>query len=139
MRKKNAPQVLLLSTFILFLSAWAGAQSTQGVTTASANPGPSGAAQSEQQEMRDEVRALRAEVERLRAEVEQQKVEQQKTAAPSIAAPSNDRSDTSPASVRTGPGPNVPAVIAANLASPTAVAVSAPVTAGVTGWSGTPL
>jgi TolA-binding protein len=138
MRKKNAPQVLLLSTFILFLSAWAGAQSTQAAATSSANPGSSVAAQSEQQEMRDELRALRAEVERLRAEVEQQKGESQKTSAPSNAAPSNDRSEASPEPVRTGPGPNVPAVTAANLGSPTAAAGSAPVTAGVTGWLAPP-
>jgi hypothetical protein len=96
------------------------------------------AAQSEQQEMRDELRALRAEVERLRAEVEQQKVEPQKTSAPSNAAPSNDRSEASPEPIRTGPGPNVPAVTAANLGSPTAAAGSAPVMAGVTGWLAPP-
>jgi hypothetical protein len=84
------------------------------------------------------LRALRAEVERLRAEVEQQKVEPQKTSAPSNAAPSNDRSEASPEPVRTGPGPNVPAVTAANLGSPTAAAGSAPVTAGVTGWLAPP-
>ncbi len=138
MRKKNALQVLLLSAFILFLGAWAGAQSTQAAAASSANPGSSVAAQSEQQEMRDELRALRAEVERLRAEVEQQKVEPQKTSAPSNAAPSNDRSEASPEPIRTGPGPNVPAVTAANLGSPTAAAGSAPVTAGVTGWLAPP-
>jgi Putative beta-barrel porin-2, OmpL-like. bbp2 len=106
--------------------------------TASANPGPDVAAQSEQQEMRDELRALRAEVERLRAEVEQQKVEQQKTAAPSNAAPSNDRSEASPEPVRTGPGPNVPSVTVASLGNSTAAAGSAPVTAGVTGWLAQP-
>ncbi|MGA2377410.1 MAG: outer membrane beta-barrel protein, partial [Candidatus Sulfotelmatobacter sp.] len=109
----------------------------------SANPGSSVAAQSEQQEMRDELRALRAEVERLRAEVEQEKVEQekveqQKTAAPSNASPSNDRSEASPAPMKTGPGPNVPALTAANLARPTAAAGTAPVTAGVTGWLAQP-
>ena len=138
MRKKNALQVLLLSAFILFLGAWAGAQSTQAAAASSANPGSSVAAQSEQQEMRDELRALRAEVERLRAEVEQQKVEPQKTSAPSNAAPSNDRSEASPEPIRTGPGPNVPAVTAANLGSPTAAAGSAPVTAGATGWLAPP-
>ena len=138
MRKKNALQVLLLSAFILFLGAWAGAQSTQAAAASSANPGSSVAAQSEQQEMRDELRALRAEVERLRAEVEQQKAEPQKTSAPSNAAPSNDRSEASPEPIRTGPGPNVPAVTAANLGSPTAAAGSAPVTAGVTGWLAPP-
>ncbi|MFZ0298166.1 MAG: outer membrane beta-barrel protein [Candidatus Sulfotelmatobacter sp.] len=77
--------------------------------------------------MRDELRALRAEVERLRAEVEQQK-----TGAPSNASPSNDRSDAS-APEMTGPGPNVPAVTAANFAGPAAATGSAPLTAGVTG------
>jgi len=78
--------------------------------------------------MRDELKALRAEVERLRAEVEQQRT----------GAPSNDRSEASPAPVRTGPGSNVPAVTAANVPSPTAAAGTAPVTAGVTGWLAQP-
>jgi Putative beta-barrel porin-2, OmpL-like. bbp2 len=70
--------------------------------------------------MRDELKALRAEVERLRAEVEQQKT----------GAPSNNPSEASPAPVRTGPGPNVAAVTATNLASPTAATSAAPVVAG---------
>ena len=78
--------------------------------------------------MREELKALRAEVERLRAEVEQQK-----TGAPSDPAPSNDRSDASPAAMRTGPGPNVLGVTAANLGSPTAATGGALVTAGMTG------
>ncbi len=86
MRKKNVPQVLLLSTFVLFLTAWAGAQSTQGAVTSSANAGSSLAAPTEQQEMRDELRALRVEVERLRAEVEQQR-----------GTPARDRSEASSA------------------------------------------
>src|SRR5208282_2434254 len=90
MRKKNAPQVLLLSTFVLFLSAWAGAQSTQAAV------------------------------------------------APSAGVASNDRSEAPPAPVRTGPGPNVPTVTAANFGSPTAAAGVAPVTAGVTGWLAPP-
>ncbi|MFZ0586150.1 MAG: outer membrane beta-barrel protein [Candidatus Sulfotelmatobacter sp.] len=67
-------------------------------------------------------------MERLRAEVEQQK-----TGAPSDPAPSNDRSDASPAAMRTGPGPNVLGVTAANLGSPTAATGGALVTAGMTG------
>ena len=81
MRRKSALQVLLLSMFVLFLTALAGAQSTPGEATSSASTGSSSTAPTEQQEMRDELKALRAEVERLRAEVEQQK-------GP---APANDR------------------------------------------------
>src|SRR5580658_7686723 len=83
MLKKNVPQGLWFLGFTLFLFAGAEAQSTPNAATPSANPGSSVVAESEQQEMRDELRALRAEVERLRAEVEQQKVEQQKTSTPS--------------------------------------------------------
>jgi TolA-binding protein len=129
MRKKNVPQVLLLSTFVLFLTAWAGAQSTQGTVTSSANAGSSLAAPTEQQEMRDELRALRVEVERLRAEVEQQK-----------GTPANDSSEASsaPAPERTGPGPNLPAVTAANFPSPTAATGAAAVAGGMTGWLAQP-
>src|SRR5580700_11333279 len=117
-RKSSVVKALQLPTFVLFLAAWSGAQTTQNAASSSANAGSGSAAPTEQQEMRDELRALRAEVERLRAEVEQQKVEPQKTSAPSNAAPSNDRSEASPEPIRTGPGPNVPAVTAANLGSP---------------------
>ncbi|MGA8213931.1 MAG: outer membrane beta-barrel protein [Candidatus Sulfotelmatobacter sp.] len=123
MEKKSPLQVLLLSMFVL-LTAWAGAQSAQNAATSSANTGSSTAAPTEQQEMRDELKALRAEVERLRAEVEQQKG----------TAPANDRSAATPAAASSGPGPNVPAVTAANLASPTPAASSAPPTAGLAGW-----
>ena len=71
--RKNALQVSLLSMFVLFLTAWAGAQSAQGAATSSSSTASSSAAPTEQQEIRDELKALRAEVERLRAEVEQQK------------------------------------------------------------------
>src|ERR1700722_2314983 len=72
--RKNTLQVLLLSMFVLFLTAWAGAQSAQEAATPStATTGSSSTQQSDQQELRDELKALRAEVERLRAEVEQQK------------------------------------------------------------------
>jgi TolA-binding protein len=129
MRKKNVPQVLLLSTFVLFLTAWAGAQSTQGTVTSSANAGSSLAAPTEQQEMRDELRALRVEVERLRAEVDQQR-----------GTPARDRSEASsaPAPERTGPGPNVPAVTAANFPSSTAATGTAAVAGGMTGWLAQP-
>ena len=71
MRRKQGPQVLLLSMFVLLLPAWARAQFKESIS--SANTASSSAAPTEQQEMRDELRALRAEVERLRSEVEQQK------------------------------------------------------------------
>jgi hypothetical protein len=93
----------------------------------SANTGSSSAAPTEQQEMRDELKALRAEVERLRAEVEQGK-----SPAPT------DRSEVAPAQARTGPGPNLPSVTAANFASPTAAATAAPATGGLTGWLAQP-
>ena len=126
MRKTNAAQVLLLWTSVLFLTALADAQSTQGTATSS-NAGSSLAAPTEQQQMRDEVRALRAEVERLRAEVEQQK-------------PAKDRSEASPAPApeRTGPGPNVPATTAANFGSSTAATSTAAVSGGMTGWLAPP-
>jgi hypothetical protein len=85
--------------------------------------GSSSPAPTEQQEMRDELKALRAEVERLRAEVEQGR----------STAPAHDRSEASLAPVKTDPGPSVPAVTAANFASPTAATSAAPVAAGLTG------
>jgi hypothetical protein len=129
MQKKSVLQVLLLSTFVLFLKAWAGAQSIPNGVTSSLHTDSSSAAPTEQQEMREELKALRAEVERLRAEVEQQK-----TGAAPAGAPSNDRSEaaTAPAPERTGPGPNVPAVTAANFSSSTAVNAAA-VSNGMTG------
>jgi hypothetical protein len=120
MRKRNAPQVLLLSTFVVCLTAWAGAQSTQGAATSSANADSSSTAQTEQQELRDELRALRAEVERLRAEVEQQKGASAKKVAEAPPAPA-------PA-----PAPNAPAVTVANVGSPTAPTNAAPATGGTT-------
>ncbi len=76
--------------------------------------------------MRNELRALRAEVERLRAEVEQGR----------NAAPAYERGEAAPAPVRTGPGPSVPTVTAANFASPTAATSAAPVTAALRGsWT----
>jgi hypothetical protein len=128
MRRKSVLKALLLPTFVLFLTAWSGAQSTQNAASSSANAGSGSAAPTEQQEMRDELKALRAEVERLRAEVEQQKG----TTPPDDRA--NDRSQLAPSPVKTGPGPNVPAVTATNLPRPSAPTGAAPVTAGLTGW-----
>ena len=131
MRRKSVLKALLLPMFVLFLTAWSGAQSAQNAASSSANAGSGSAAPTEQQEMRDELKALRAEVERLRAEVEQQKG----TTPPDDRA--NDRSQLAPAApapVKTGPGPNVPAVTATNFASPSAPTGAAPVTAGLTGW-----
>jgi hypothetical protein len=135
MRRKSVLKALQLPTFVLFLAAWSGAQTTQNAASSSANAGSGSAAPTEQQEMREELRALRAEVERLRAEVEQQKG----TTPPDDRA--NDRSQLAPAApapVKTGPGPNVPAVTATNFPSPSAPTGAAPVTAGLTGWMARP-
>jgi HAMP domain-containing protein len=124
---------LLLPTFVLFLTAWSGAQSAQNAASSSANAGSGSTAPTEQQEMRDELKALRAEVERLRAEVEQQKG----TMPPDDRA--NDRSQLAPAPVvKTGPGPNVSSVTAANFPRPSAATGAAPVTDGLTGWLAQP-
>src|SRR5229473_2655874 len=90
MSENGTPQVIV--TFVLLLTAWAGAQSTHGVGTSSPNTGSGMEERSERQEMRDELRALRAEVERLRAEVEERK----------SATPADDRGE--PATQ----GPNIP-------------------------------
>src|ERR1700674_2263806 len=110
MRRK----IVLLSMFVLFLTAWSGAQSTRGAAPSSANNGSSSIAPTEQQEMRDELRALRAEVERLRAEVEQQK-----SATPVSDTRANDASGVAPVPI--GPGPNVPSVTASNFTGSSAV------------------
>ncbi len=128
MLKKKAPRVLLLSPFALFLTAWCGGQSSQAVVTPSADGGPSSPALTEQQEMREELKALRAEVDRLRTEVEQGR----------NSAPAHDRSEASPAGVKTGPGPSVPAVTAMNLAGPAAATAAAPLSGGMTGWLAAP-
>jgi hypothetical protein len=94
----------------MFLTVWAGAQSTQGTAPASAKTGSNSAEQTERNEMRDELKALRAEVERLRAEVEQQK----NSAAADARA--NDRIEA--ARVPIGAGPNIPSVTAANFVNP---------------------
>jgi hypothetical protein len=111
--------------FVLFLKAGADAQSIPNAATSSLNTASSSAAPTEQQEMREELKALRAEVERLRAEVEQQKS--------TNAVPANDRSEAATAAVpeRTGPGPNVPAVTAANFSSSTAATSAAALSSGI--------
>ena len=111
MRWESANQVLLLSTCVLFLAGWAGAQSTQSTATSSGNENSSSVQQTEQQEMRDELKALRAEVERLRAEVELHR----------SSAPADDRGEAAPAP--TG-RPSLPPVTAANFANPPAVVAS---------------
>ncbi len=110
MLRKTFLQVSLLLMFAL-LPACAGAQSTRGAATSSANTGSSSAASAEQQEMRDELRALRAEVERLRAEVEQQK-----------STPASKRVE--PAAAATGAGPNVPSATASNFANSSSLTAS---------------
>jgi hypothetical protein len=131
MQKRNALQVSLLSMFVLFLTAWAGAQSTQDAFSPT-NTGSSSAAPTEQQEMRDELRALRAEVERLRAEVEQQH---------RGAGPTDHRENKESSSAHdsgelrlapTGPGPNIPSVTATNLTGlPAETSSGQPVAAAV--------
>jgi hypothetical protein len=72
MRKKCAFQVFIVSMFIMFLAAMAGAQSEKE-SSSPASAASSTSQQIGQQELLDEVKALRAEVERLRAEVEGRK------------------------------------------------------------------
>jgi HAMP domain-containing protein len=67
--RRSTLQVLLLSMSALLLPVWAGAQSPQNTSMPFVATG-SNSTETEQQEMRDEIKALRAEVERLRAEVE---------------------------------------------------------------------
>jgi hypothetical protein len=122
--RKSVLQVLLLSMSVLSLAAWAGAQAAKEPAS-SANTGSIAHEQSEQQEMRDELKALRVEVERLRAEVEQQR----------STAPGHDRGEAGPVPPATGPGPNVPAVTAANFASPAIATTSAPASTPLPGWT----
>jgi TolA-binding protein len=70
--QKHLLQVLFASMFMLLLAP-ASAQSTQDKLAASPKVDSGSTEKTEQQEMREELKALRAEVERLRAEVEQQK------------------------------------------------------------------
>jgi HAMP domain-containing protein len=127
MLRKSALRVLFLSPFVVFLTPWSGAQSSQTLVTPYADAGSSSPAPTEQQEMRDELKALRAEVERLRAEVEEQKG----------AVPGYDRGEvTAPA--KTSPGPNGPSVTAMNLASPKAMEVSGRPVSAATSTSDVP-
>src|SRR5580658_8979094 len=112
--RQNTLQVSLLSMFVLFLTVWAGAQSAQETATLSTKAGSSPVIPTEQQEMRDELKALRAEVERLRAEVEQQK-------SPAVA---DVRSEPAPEAAKTSAGPSIPALTATNFARPTVTAIS---------------
>ena len=120
-------QALLFSMFVLLLPAWAGAQNSQKASTPSTS-GSSSVVPTEQQEIRDELRALRAEVERLRAEVEQQKSK----------PPGLERRDADPAVLLepsvTGRGPNVPSLTAENFASTTATPSANPTSAALKGW-----
>jgi hypothetical protein len=95
--------------FILLLAALASAQSTQDKSTTLAKVDSGSTEKTEQQEMREELRALRAEVERLRAEVEQQKTV--KPALDSSASGGTSNNAGSPA-IATAP-PSAPAVTAA--------------------------
>jgi Putative beta-barrel porin-2, OmpL-like. bbp2 len=117
--RKNVVQCLLLPTFVLFLAAWAGAQSKQEAPPSSTSASSGAAEQAEKQEMRDELKALRVEVERLRAEVEQQH-----RGTGSAEDRGNDRANERGELVPKGVGPNVPSVTAANFASPATVTIS---------------
>jgi hypothetical protein len=115
--------VLLLSMFALYMPAWVWAQSAAEGSTSSTSAGASAGERTEQQEMRDELKALRAEVDRLRAEVEQHQ----------SSPPAEDRSELAPAMNR---GPSVPSVTAANFANaPVAAASGQPAVAVAMGTS----
>jgi hypothetical protein len=136
MQKKMSRISFFFISFLL-LASWAGAQSTEDTSTPSANPHSSSTDQSQQQEMRDELKALRAEVDRLRAEVEQQK--KNATADIHEAAPA-PTSAPAPALAlaKTSGGPNVPAVTAANTAGSADVTNAREATGELTGWLARP-
>ncbi|HTC47207.1 MAG TPA: outer membrane beta-barrel protein [Candidatus Aquilonibacter sp.] len=117
---KSLLQVLLASMFILLLAALASAQSTQDKSTTLAKVDSGSTEKTEQQEMREELRALRAEVERLRAEVEQQKTV--KPALDSSASGGTSNNAGSPA-IATAP-PSAPAVTAAPSVAPPVTATA---------------
>jgi Putative beta-barrel porin-2, OmpL-like. bbp2 len=117
---KSLLQVLLASMFILLLAALASAQSTQDKSTTLAKVDSGSTEKTEQQEMREELRALRAEVERLRAEVEQQKTV--KPALDSSASGGTSNNAGSPA-IATAP-PSAPAVTAAPSIAPPVTATA---------------
>jgi hypothetical protein len=106
--------------FILLLAALASAQSTQDKSTTLAKVDSGSTEKTEQQEMREELRALRAEVERLRAEVEQQKTV--KPALDSSASGGTSNNAGSPA-IATAP-PSAPAVTAAPSVAPPVTATA---------------
>src|ERR1700678_3471685 len=109
--------VLSFSIFVLILPSTSGAQTKASPAVSSESSGPNAAAVSEQQEMRDELRALRSEVERLRAEVERQK----------DTAPISDRSQE-PAAARTVADPHAASVSATNFANSTTATSAASAT-----------
>jgi hypothetical protein len=119
---RKSVQVLLLSPFFLILGHSAGAQ-TSSETPAPRNTGSS-TDQSEQQEMKNELKALREEVERLRAEVEQQKV----AAAPSPSPASAPASATSisPAMGTAVAGPDSTVARAADFSHASPVSTATP-------------
>ncbi|MGA6981391.1 MAG: outer membrane beta-barrel protein [Candidatus Sulfotelmatobacter sp.] len=90
-------RVLIISMFLMFLAAYASAQATPNTAAPSTAAASNSDEHTEQQQMRDELKALREEVERLRAEVEQGKsaasVGQQVTGLP--AAPAKTGAPTS--------------------------------------------
>jgi len=106
--RKNVFLALLPSMFVLILPTMAGAQSDQTVSSSSANTVASSQEQTEEQEMRDELRALRAEVERLRAEVENR--DHNPTTSNSAASDHGDLASV-------GTGPSTPSVAPANTTS----------------------
>jgi hypothetical protein len=128
-KKTDATRVLLLSIFVLFLPAIAGAQS---ITDSTSSAG-TGSSASDQQEIRAELKALRAEVERLRAEVEQKNG----TTAADVHNGPASKPAAEPARPVAG-GPNVPAVTASNSPSPAVAASATPGTADLKGWMAQP-
>ena len=120
----------LLSLFFLAPGPQAGAQNSN---SSSATTTTTSAEETEQQEMKNEIKALREEVERLRAEVEEQKVEQQKlgqkgTAPATTAVPAANAAAATNTVPAANAVPSVSAVPAENSAktAPSAVATAAP-------------
>ena len=118
--QKRLLQVLFASMFILLLVTTASAQSTQDKLATSAKTDSGSTEKTEQQEMREELKALRAEVERLRAEVEQQK--NTKPALDSSAS-GGTSSSTGSAAVATA-APSTPKATAATAVAPPVTAAA---------------
>ena len=114
-------RVLLLSLFFVILGASAGAQDGSNAS-ASPSSGASSTDQTEQQEMKNELKALREEVERLRAEVEQQK----QGAAASPASTAVTAGHAAPVSNTVAPSNPEPATAAAAANVPAASATVSP-------------